>query len=96
MDDSLWKANLSRYHEVLGKFTPEVVARACEGAWKAHPDFFPGVGRLVELCAIQEKAVTASQAGRLLPEASFVESDKSKEVREAALKQVMGSIGRMS
>lgn len=57
-----WKVILRRYYEILGRYSPDVLGKACDRAWRVSPDFFPALGQLDELCrAVMPRATMDKQ-----------------------------------
>lgn len=48
-DPAMWKASVNQYWETVQHLDAVAIRKAFAAAWKAHPDWMPSLGQLVQL-----------------------------------------------
>ena len=54
-DEKLWESTARKYHQLLGRYSPQTLRLAMSRSWKAYPNGFPTAGNLDELCRLAER-----------------------------------------
>jgi hypothetical protein len=80
-DPRLWAATTIEYIDELCHYAPDVLEPAMRQAWKASPQFFPGLGLIVECCESILKSRVVPESHRLEESTPDLEANK-KRIRE--------------
>jgi len=85
-DPKVWALTVKKWHQALSHFDITVLGKSFEKAMKQHPDFFPGLGRVIQYA--EDFAKTRDNSIPRLGEGDPFRDEGGKEKAKEIMKQL--------